>query len=76
MTTKRPAVGQDLADALADLAAAPEIVLVLVNEHNRILDIRRTTPAFVAAQLVHIRADAKGDMACGADAGSSPSSSA
>ena len=55
---------------------APEIVLVLVDERNRILDIRRTTLAFVAAQLVHIRPEAKGDMACGADAGSSPSSSA
>lgn len=59
MTTKLPATGQDLADALAELAAAPEIVLVLVDEHNRILDIRRTTPEFVAAQLVHTRADAK-----------------
>lgn len=76
MITKRLAVGQDLAEALAALAAAPEIVLVLVDERNRILDIRRTTPAFVAAQLVHIRPEAKGDMACGADAGSSPSSSA
>jgi len=76
MTPKLPAPGQDLAAALAELAAAPQIVLVLVDERNRILDIRRTTPAFVAAQLVNIRADAKGDMACGADAGSSPSSSA
>ena len=76
MTTTLPAPGQDLAAALAELAAAPQIVLVLVDDHNRILDIRRTTPAFVAAQLVRIRADAKGDMACGADAGSSPSSSA
>ena len=69
-------MGQELAAALAELAAAPQIVLVLIDEHNRILDIRRTTPAFVAAQLVHTRAHAKGDMACGADAGSSPSSSA
>jgi hypothetical protein len=76
MTTKLPAPAQDLAAALAELAAAPEIVLVLVDERNRILDIRRATPAFVAAQLFHTRPDAKGDMACGADAGSSPSSSA
>lgn len=69
-------MGQELAAALAELAAAPQIVLVLIDEENRILDIRQTTPAFVAAQLVHTRADAKGDMACGADAGSSPSSSA
>jgi hypothetical protein len=76
VTTKLPKPGQDLADALAELAAAPQIVLVLVDERNRILDIRRATPAFVAAQLIHTRPDAKGDMACGADAGSSPSSSA
>ena len=76
MTTKLPAMGEDLAAALAELAAAPEIVLVLVDEHHRLLDIRRTTPAFVAAQLANTCADLKGDMACGADAGSSPSSSA
>jgi hypothetical protein len=49
-------------------------VLVLVDERNRVLDIRRTTPAFLAAQL--IRPDTKGDISCGADAGSSPLSSA
>ncbi len=74
MPTKPIALGQDLADALAELAAAPQIVLVLVDERNRVLDIRRTTPAFLAAQL--IRPDTKGDTSCGADAGSSPSSSA
>lgn len=67
---------QDLAAVLAELAGSPQIVLVLIDEENRIIDIRRTTPAFVAAQLARMRPDSKGDVPCGADAGSSPSSSA
>ena len=72
-----PAVVEpDLATALASLAAAPEVLLVIVDAQGRILDVRKASPAFLAANLVaaaQSRPDQpKGDSACPNDAGPYP----
>ena len=41
-----------VAAALASLTGAPEALLVIVDEQGRILDVRRASPAFLAANLV------------------------
>jgi hypothetical protein len=70
------AVAPSLATALASLTVAPEALLVIVDEQGRILDVRKATPAFLAANLVaaaQSRSDQrKGDSACPNDAGHYP----
>ena len=69
-------VEPNLATDLASLAAAPEALLVIVDEEGRILDVRKASPAFLAANLVAAapsRPDQlKGDSACPNDAGPYP----
>jgi hypothetical protein len=68
--------GADLTAALASLTAAPEALLVIVDEQGRILDVRKAAPAFLAANLVaaaHSQPDQlKGDSACPSDVGPYP----
>lgn len=42
----------DLAAALASLAAAPEALLITVDQQGRICDVRKASPAWLAANLV------------------------
>jgi hypothetical protein len=63
--------------SLASLAAAPEVLLVIVDTQGRILDVRKASPAFLAANLVSTaqsRPDQSrgGDSACSNDAGPYP----
>ena len=62
--------------SLASLAAAPEVLLVIVDTQGRILDVRNASPAFLAANLVataQSRPDqSRGDSACSNDAGPYP----
>ena len=70
-------VEPNLATDLASLAAAPEVLLVIVDTQGRILDVRNASPAFLAANLVSTaqsRPDQSrgGDSACSNDAGPYP----
>ena len=72
-----PAVVEpDLATAPASLATAPEVLLVIVDAQGRILDVRKASPAFLAANLVataQSRPDqSRGDSACSNDVGPYP----
>ena len=69
--------GADLATALASLAAAPEALLIIVDEQGRIRDVRRASAAFLAANLVATGQGApdqtQGEaVACASDAGPYP----
>ena len=57
-----------VAEALASLAAAPEALLVIVDEQGRIVDVRRASPAFLAANLV-AAAQSRPDQAQEGDSG-------
>ena len=57
-----------VAEALAGLAAAPEALLVIVDEQGRITDVRRASPAFLAANLV-AAAQGRPDQAQEGDSG-------
>lgn len=57
-----------LAEALASLAAAPEALLVIVDEQGRITDVRRASPAFLAANLV-VAAQGRSDQTQEGDSG-------
>ena len=45
-------VAPNLATDLASLAAAPEVLLVIVDAQGRILDVRKASPAFLTANLI------------------------
>ena len=67
----------DLTAALASLAAAPEALLIIVDEQGRILDVRKASPAFLAANLVAAAQNQRppsqgGNTACPSDAGPYP----
>ena len=67
----------DLTAALASLAAAPEALLIIVDEQGRILDVRKASPAFLAANLVAATPNRQqpsqgGNTACPRDAGPYP----
>ncbi len=67
----------DLTAALASLAAAPEALLIIVDEQGRILDVRKAAPAFLAANLVAAAQNQRppsqgGNTACPSDAGPYP----
>jgi len=57
-----------VAEALASLAGAPEALLVIVDEQGRIVDVRRASPAFLAANLV-AAAQSRPDQAQEGDSG-------
>lgn len=66
-----------VAAALANLTGAPEALLVIVDEQGRIMDVRRASPAFLAANLVaaaQSRPDQlrEGDSGCLNDVGPYP----
>lgn len=66
-----------VAEALASLAGAPEALLVIVDEQGRIKDVRRASPAFLAANLLAAapgRPDQaqEGDTGCLNDVGHYP----
>jgi hypothetical protein len=67
----------DLAAALASLTAAPEALLIIVNEQGRIVDVRKASPAFLAANLVAVAPNRQqpaqgGNVTCPSDVGSYP----
>jgi hypothetical protein len=66
----------DLTAALASLAA-PEALLIIVDEQGRIRDVRKASPAFLAANLVAAAQNQRpaaqgGNAACPSDAGPYP----
>jgi hypothetical protein len=69
--------GADLTAALASLAAAPEALLIIVDEQGRIRDVRKASPAFLTANLVAAAQSRRppaqgGNAACPSDAGPYP----
>ena len=75
MTQALPPSGdteQSVAAALASLTAAPEVLLVLVDQQGRILDVRKAPPAFLAAHLAGGMDHNEGDATCPSNAGRCP----
>ena len=67
----------DLTAALASLAAAPEALLIIVDQQGRICDVRKASPTWLAANLVAAAQNQRppsqgGNTACPSDAGPYP----